>query len=261
MVKVIRNLYFFELKQGYLRYSESSPEEKECDHQVCNCTKAVSVRPDGEPQQKQQYIEFIKDYPKNSQFEKFEVTLSGNGCKFTLRMPGQVYSTYDKNREWGQNNHAYFWFKNDNGLQIEITKPKYNKVDCFFGHMYFGNKIDISKFFNGHSKSRIVDLSKIGSNELWMHHNGFSDEKLISMKECEETERWHEVFTLQKEISKKARTYEEDYDSLVVDIRERVEKETEMLGKVETLCKWFEKVLTNLDETEMFACGDYCYKK
>jgi len=255
VVKVRRNLFFFELKQGYLRYSENSPEEKECDHQICNCTKAVSIRPDGEPTQKQQYIEYIKEYPKNSKFEKFEVTLSGDGCNFTLRIPGKHY--YHK---WTSNNHAYFWFKHDS-LQIEITKPEFNEVGCFFGHMYLGNKIDISKFFNGHSKSRIVDLSKIGSNELWMHYNHSEGEKIISLRECKETDRWHEVFTLQKEIAEKARTYENDYDSLVVDIRKRVKKEKGMLEKIETLREWFEKVFTNLDETEMFACGKYCYEK
>ena len=252
MVKVRRNLFFFELKQGYLRYSESSPEEKECDHQVCNCTKAVSVRPDGEPQQKQQYIEFIKD--------QYTVTLYGTGCHFTKIMPGKHYSSWDKDNKWPSNNHAYFWF-GENKINIEITKTDFNEVGCFFGHMYLGNKIDISRFFNGHSPSRIVDLSKIGSNELWMHYNGFSSEKMISLPECEETTRWHEVFTLQKEIAEKARTYEADYDSLVVDIRKRVENETEMLEKVETLCEWFDNVLTNLDKTEMFACGKYCYEK
>lgn len=253
MIKVKRNLYFLPKGKGYLRYSESSPEDKECEHQVCNCTKAVTERPDGEPQQKQQYIEFIRD-------DKFEVRLSADGCNFTLRWPGNTWSAWDKEHKWPSNNHAYFWFKKNYGLYIEITKEGYNETNCFFGHMYFGNKVDISSFFNGHSPSRVVDLEKVGPEELWMHYCSFGGEKVISLRECEETTRWREVFATQAEIAKIARTYEEDYVSSVEDIRKRVSKETEMLDMVNHLCGWFDSVVENLDKTEMFSCGSYCYK-
>lgn len=253
MIKVKRNLYFLTKENGYLRYSESSPEEKECEHHVCNCTKAVSEKPDGEPKQNQQYIEFFKD-------NKFKVGLSADGCQFTLRLPGNTWLAWGKEGKSTSSNHAYFWFKKNYALYIEITKEGYNETNCFFGHMYFGNKVDISSFFNGHSPSRIVNLEKVGSEELWMHYCSFGSEKVISLRECEETTLWREMFVTQEKITKIARTYEEDYISSVEDIRQTVSKEVEMLDMVNDLCDWFDIVVKNIDKTEMFSCGSYCCK-
>lgn len=74
MIQVRRNL-FFTGEHQYLRFSENSPEIKECEHDVCNCTKAVTKRPDGEPHQKQQYI-YLKE---KSKYYDCEVMLASGG--------------------------------------------------------------------------------------------------------------------------------------------------------------------------------------
>lgn len=251
MIEVRRNL-FFQSPKGYLRYSENSPTKEECDHQVCNCTKAVKDRPDGEPNQKQQYIEIIekdKDYT-------YEVGLAGTGCCFTLRWPGEVW---DKEHKWRSKNHAYYWFNSNGIIQIEIIKEGYGNVDCFLAHVFRGNVVDTSKFFNGHSNSQIVDLTKLKSDEIWAHQCGFAGEAQCSFRECNETQEWRKIYEIQEEIAEAARTFDQDFASSVEKIRVGVKGSSQMLTDAQYLCRWFSWVTKNLEKTEMFRCGDYCY--
>jgi hypothetical protein len=255
MVEVRRNLFFSGVKQGYLRYSEISPPKEECDHQVCNCTKAVQDRPAGEPEQQNQHIQFVekgKDYT-------YEVNLVSTGCQFVLRWPGVVW---DKEHKWFSKNHAYYWFNSngvDNMIQIEIIKEGYGKTNCFFAHVYLGDIIDTSRFFNGHSNSRIVDLTKLKSDEVWAHQCGFGSEAQCSFRECHETQEWRRIYAIQQKIAATARTYTEDFVSSVEKVRLGIESESHMIDDVRHLCRWFSWVTINLEKTEMFRCGDYCY--
>ena len=255
MIEITRKLYF-DTKQGTLQFTESSPVKEQCDHQVCNCTKAVKERPDGEPNHKQQYIKFHskdKDY-------SYEVGLAGTGCNFTLRWPGV---TWDKDHLYSSKNHAYYWF-NSNGVEnminVEIVKPDYGRTNCFFANLYLGNQIDTSKFFNGHSNTKIVDQTILRPDEVWAHDGGFGSEAQCSMRECDETVEWRGVYALQKKIQEVARTYDQDFVSDVEKIRESVEQNATMLQDVDRLCHWFRIVTKNLPQTELFRVGDYCYK-
>ncbi len=253
MITVRRNLFFYKPNEGYLRFTENSPFKEECDHQVCNCTKAVAERPSGEPEQKQQYVSYIH---KDKNYD-YEVDLA-SPCKFTLRWPGE---SWDKDHKDTCHNHAYYWFKSDNnGLQIEIAKDGYGYAGCFFGHLYLGNAVDTSRFFNGHSDSRIVDLTEIGPDELWMHECGCGKEATCFFQECAESAEWQMVYEIHKRISQEVRTYAEDFVSSVERIREKVEKDVRMIEAAQYLCRWFSWVTRNLDKTEMFRCGDYCYR-
>ena len=244
---------FFQSPLGYLRYSENSPVKEECDHQICNCTKAVVDRPVGEPHQKQQYIEFIekdKDYI-------YEVGLAGTGCNFTLRWPGEVW---DEDHKWCSKNHAYYWFNSNGMIQIEIIKEGYGDTNCFFSHVFRGNVVDTSTFFNGHSNSRIVDLTKLRDDEIWAHYCGFGSEAQCSFRKCDETAEWQKIYEIQEEIADVARTFDQDFESSVDKIRADVEGSVQMLADAQYLCRWFSWVTKNLEKTEMFRCGDYCYK-
>lgn len=257
MIQVRRNL-FFTGEYQYLRFSENSPEIKECEHDVCNCTKAVTKRPDGKPHQKQQYI-YLKE---KSKYYDCEVMLASDGVKVTLRWPGVTLTPRLNGESWSQNNHAYFWFNSNdvkNMIQIEITLPGYGNVDCFFGHMYFGNDVDISKFYHGHSRSKIIDLTKIKPEDVWMHFDGFGAEVQCALQECDETKEWIKVYAIQEKIANAARTYDQDFVSDVETIREKAENDDVMIKDAQHLCRWFSIVTKHLRQTEMFRCGDYCY--
>lgn len=245
---------FYYTEEGTLRYSEDSPLRERCEHQVCNCTKATTQKLLVPADQVQQYVEYIK----NDKNYKYEVGLDSDGLKFTLRWPGVVTDDHG----WTSKNHAYYWF-NSNGvnnmIQIEISKQGYGSVCTFFASLYLGNQVDTGRFFNGHSNSRIVDLTKLKPDELWAHQCGFACESQCSMRECTETAEWRAVFGLQRTIQEAARTYDQDFVSSVDTIREKVEKDRWMLAKVDTLCTWFSWVTRNLEKTELFRVGDYCY--
>ncbi len=252
MIEITRNLYYY-TKEGTLRFRESSPLKEECDHQVCNCTKAVTERPAGEPNQKQQYVEFLsKDNDYN-----YEVGLAGTGCSFTLRWPGEVW---DKDHKWCSKNHAYYWFHGKDALQVEIIKEGYGRTNCFFGKIYKGNCVDISKMFNGHSNSRIVDLTVKRPDEVWAHYCGCGQEAQCSFRETDETQGWRQAYSIQENLSLRARTYDQDFVSDVEKIRVAVENDKPLLAGAEYLCRWFSWVTRNLDQTEMFRCADYCHK-
>lgn len=249
-VAVVRHL-FYRTNEGSLRYTEHSPTSVHEDRQVCNCTKSVAERPLGKPNEVQQSIELKQDLGKY----RFELLLR-DGCDpwFTFRW-GEQHS--DPVLRF-KNDHAYF-ISNVNGvknnLNAEIAVPGYGRTGCFFGRIYFGNQVDTSRFMNGHAPSEIVDLSKIGPEQVWAH-KWFWPEAIAFFGECEETRKWREVKRDVDALASLAEVYNKDLVSSVYDLRGRIEVDQELLGLVSTSRDWFVSILDNLKTTELYRACD-----
>jgi hypothetical protein len=184
-----RHSFFQDPCAGTLRFSEVAPPPAvaECEHQVCNCTKHVLTRPAGEPHEVHTAAIFVE------QMGKYQVKLQlrGERVDFSLHWPRErpVVDMFDNGRQ----DHAYFWWGcSGSGCQVEITGTGENlPVNCSFGHVYFGNQVNISEFFNGHSPSRVVKLDQIKPEQVWVHHGGVGEEFLSFFPpEHPETAQW-----------------------------------------------------------------------
>lgn len=249
---------FYNTPQGVLRYSEHSPETFHPDKQLCNCTKNVSQRPVGKPSSIQQYIKFEQDLGRYA----FELSLDDGGFPwfiFRWKAEASGWKSKDGLRDRSGMSHAYF-MSNVNGhkgnFNIEIEIPGYGRTDCFFGHLYFGNKVDISKLMNGHSPSRIVDLRSISDDQVWAHHCNWGKEAVMPLRECPETGQWRDVKKAVDAISQSAAAYNRDLVSTVDGLCLQVWDDSPMVNRVVEARDWFIHILDNLKDTEMFQVCD-----
>lgn len=180
---------FWHTRKGTLRHAEHSPPKADHEHQVCNCTKHVTERPEGEPDQIQPSVEWTAQMGKY----RVRVTTGAGQVHFTLRWTRDV----PRVTRWGTDteDHAYFWFNPEKcHLQVEITGTGDNdEIDCSFGSVRFGNRADTSTLFNGHSPSRIVDLTQIAPEAVWAHDCSWGHEAMDFVTEPEAAE-WRRQF-------------------------------------------------------------------
>lgn len=239
---------FFSTPQGTLRYSETSPPQPHEEHQVCNCTRSVAERPAGTPSEVKQSIHL-----QLAEGEDTELQCSPEALYFTWRWKEEV--------PMGVHPHAYFWiYPKTSSIQIELSHRGYGLVDCFFGRLYFGNKIDISRFYNGHSPSELVNLNKLTPEDVWCHCCSFGVEAMRIFEHSEEKEFWQELMA-------RARNAGAYTDALLEQTRFSVD-EIRVAAEAPILldfARWAYPKLNDLrkrlTETELFRYGDAVYRE
>lgn len=180
---------FWRTRQGTLRHAEHCPPKADHEHQLCNCTRHVTERPEGVPDQIQPSVEWTV------QMGKYRVQLRAVAGKvyFTLRWTRDVPHV----SRWGTRteDHAYFWFDPERRhLQVEVTGTgDSEEIDCSFASVFFGNEADISTLFNGWKPSEIVNLAQIAPEAVWVHHCNGGCEAMEFLPEPEATE-WRRSF-------------------------------------------------------------------
>lgn len=235
---------FFNTEEGFVKYTETSPNCDKKEHQICNCTKIVTERPIGSPHSIQQYVKLLGEYSGRT----FDFTLTENF--FTL------------NYYWKESigrPSAYFRFnhvssgggKLNNSLSIEISKPGYGVLGFFMGHVFFGNNIDTSNLFNGRLPSRIVDLSLIKQNDIWSHYCK-NKEAMSVFNDCRETREWWMLKTRVDRIIEITKPYNDTDLGSVDDVRSVLENNEELMCESNKCKVWLSGILDNLDKTEMF---------
>lgn len=242
-ISVVRHS-FFRSSGGTLRYSEHSPESMDHERQICNCTRSVAEKPYGEPHHVTQKIK-IDDVALDYYFE---ITLDEKGS------PWIAFRRDDF--------HAYFISDVNgvkNSLSIEIILPGYGRTGCFFGRVYFGDKIDTSRFMNGHMPSGLVDLSLMTKKTVWAHYCTMGSEAMVKFRDLPETEGWRKTKEQIDRIAKAGAAYAADRISTVDGIRLQViddRKVMQEIFEVGTLCG----VINRLKTTELFRACDEAYK-
>lgn len=242
-VTVERHSFFKSPEGDHLRYTERSPQCPEEDHQICNCTKNVKDRPLGEPESVSQ------DIILTDTLENMTVEYSLKKQEFTFRWEGPI-----------PRSHAYFWFNDDRcpsrRLYVEVTVPGYGLVDHFFGHIFFGNDIDTSKLLNGHSPSKLIDLTSIKSDQVWAHVCHWGAEAIEMFTEENETYVLWQIKSALDGIKKATDSYLLDKAILVDELRLRVEQEVGVILQTHTIVLELKSIIDNLKSTELYRCCD-----
>lgn len=249
-VKVKRNSFFRQAKGATLRFTETSPpEEDQHDHQLCNCTKNVCVRPDGEPEQVNQSLVI------EQQMGDRRLSLEIYGGKIHINFYWPDAEAREKKA------HAYFWHHpNPNRFQIEIIKPGYGGTGCFFGSLCFGNDIDISRLMNGHAPSRIIDLAKIGDDEVWAHECSWGTEAMATFDPTNaETGFWMELHKDCSQLEARLADKVADVSTPVDELRAVFEEDRELLDFAQARSSQLSDILDRLDDTVLFKCCDDVY--
>lgn len=256
-LSVTRYEFYRNPEGGTLRYTESFPPEDHTDHAVCNCTRNVTDRPTTDPDQVSQSVAWAGEIGPY----KAEVHLNRNSLysevsypQFTLRWPGNPDS-----EEGRKQNHAYFWWSKDR-LDVEVTGTGDSYVDCSFGRVHFGNQVDTSRLMNGHSPSRIIDLSAFRPEDVWAHECSFGWESVVHLADGPEKDRWREARQDANRIAGIVRRLN-SFVAPVSEVYKKVEQRTELAALLDESFLWYVKVLDGLKTTEMYRASQQAYRE
>jgi hypothetical protein len=250
MFSVVRSYWYQPEGLGNLRYTERAPEKPDAHaHQVCNCTRAVTEKPEGAPQSITQEVLWTRE-----EKSLFEVQLGASW--FTFRWNRKDNGSSGK---WAFDPHVYFMFHKDaqKSFRIEVTAADDPQVKrAFFGSVFLGNKIDVSTLMNGHSSSRIVDLSKIGEDDLWVHNCHWGSEAMLTLLDggSEEISTWKHIIRSTISLQQQVGKYVQDTETLVEDLRQHLVSEL-VAERIEELRRLLEPLAIGIRETQLYgAC-------
>lgn len=168
---------------GNLRWAEHYPKAAYTgvESHVCCCTKNAQEKPSGDPTQIKQSISYL-DADTSVEFVLWP------SCWLIVR--GR-----------GRGPHTYFMF-GENSVKIEIVRegsnaPGMQSLDdgsqVFFAHLYTGKNVDTSKFFNGHSPSRLAQIHELKDHDVWAHWSGFGSEAMRVLSSDVERMFWRDM--------------------------------------------------------------------
>ena len=267
MINVKRYSYFKGPRGENIRFTEHSPHVQAHDHAVCDCTKNVAERPKGTPKQVVQEIIFIHEpigelrptFTLCDQWLTFFWGAEPERTESGMIMASTPYS------------HANFRFRHhgERSVEIAIVPSDVGTIerisDAFFANLFVGNRIDISTLMNGHSPSRIVDLSAIKDTDVWVHKCFFGDEAMRVFADGEETRTWQRVMADMELIESRVDLYRKDSSDPIAELHQRIEKDALLLDTtssvIETLAPIVEQAKAHpipaaLDHTELFRLGN-----
>ena len=167
-ISVVRLSFFNVPGRGHLRWTEASPPAAHRHGGGCGCTVDADIRPAGRPEQIRQEIRIIWDDCV------IQLEDEVNEPRVVFRRAGDA-STWIDRRATGDDERdeadlAAFWFEaHQRGVHLEVPSPGFGLTGVVLIHVYQGNQIDVSTFRGGLQPSRVVDLSKIAEDQVWLH--------------------------------------------------------------------------------------------
>ena len=235
MIEIIRDSYFNSKGLGKtLVWEQHSPGRICVDHVLCGCTNQVAKRPEGKPDRITQQIEIKVNDSKAFSLRRNELTVKFWKERRPEDEAARVYKyngpdlyrdpQTGKFIERPRRDQTYFDFTNDNVLNLQVPIIGYGSMDVFFGHIYFGNEVDISRLYNGWLPSEVVDLDKLRPDDIWVHNCTFGHEVMqVFPRGTEEAERWKRYFKEVGDLLALTKEAREDTDADVHRLRADLE--------------------------------------
>ena len=248
-VAVIRHSFYHSHSAGqqHLRFDEHTPTAQH-DAPGCCCTRPVSSRPEGRPDEIQQHI-------------LIEGAVEGMLCDVHLVEPSfKFWSTRRPLSPLDHPAHASFRFERD-VLHASLPLPGYGLTDHFFATLYRGNKIDTSTLMNGHAPSRVVDLRTIGPNQLWLHDCSWGNEAIRMMPEGREADTWRRLMDMASDVRCAALLYADQKHLDVHALRDLVAKDEQLLNTIQFMRHSLGSVARLPTDTTLFRLGDQIHRQ
>ena len=254
----VRRYSFFNGKTQNLRFTEHAPPKDECDHPICNCTCNVAVRPAGEPHQVTQSIIFTKDTP----YKATEFDLSTGWLTFRWDIsPEDKKKCVSKWRREDEDERAYFMFNHkQRSVKVQMPVYGYPPGDHIFPHLYMGDQIDISNFYNGHSPSTVVDLSKLSTEDIWLHDSNFGTEAMMIFDDNGEALAWRQTLIKMERLAQLMSPYQiENYPLTgktltwsVEDVRQDIQDNKEIAEVADSIIEYCSSLVGIFKTTDLF---------
>ena len=196
-IRVFRDSFFAVPSRGHLRWTEASPESAHRHSFECGCTVNADRRPSGQPEQVRQEIRIAWE----DCVIRIEDEVSCPGVTFRRAGDAEAWiARYAAGAAEGDEDHAYFRFDDHElAVDVQVTSPGFGLTGVVLTNVHLGNRIDTSRFFNGHSPSRVVDLKKITANQVWIHGHPHEDAMRL-LGDPGETAALRDIFQRSREV-------------------------------------------------------------
>lgn len=270
---VERFSFYRQLRGPTLRFAEHAPADAHSKEPFeCGCTTNVSARPAGQPHEVQQEIYLRCPMPSQKVRAEFKLC-SGWVTLWLDELLPEVAGGYTKSKARIKRAfkdalassptlpHAYFILggrrpeADPHHARVEMTLPGYGFTDCFFSDVFIG-RAETSRLMNGHSRSRIVDPSKLRSDDVWLHGCLFGHEAMrILPHDDVEASTWREIFGEAEWISRLAAPYEEDHHP-VEWVLGAVEADEKLVLAAYHQVERLARIVSGLRGTQLYAAQD-----
>ena len=233
----VKRYNWFDINGQTTRWTESTSNESECDHQVCNCTKSVKDRPEGIPEAINTHVSDV-------------FTIGDVSIDLDL-LPSFWFRIYWTDVKNCNAPHTYLMLNRD-GFRVEHYSKGWSNVDYFFGNIYFGNRVDISKLMNGHSPSRVIELHKLRAQDVWIHDCNWGKEDYKVMEPgVEANTLWWTLYSMALYVQQRATKQINDSKS-VDTIRHNLECDYGLNGDIWNLVQDTYRVFAEFENTNFF---------
>jgi hypothetical protein len=270
--EIKRYSFFKDTSGGNLRYTEFSPNKVCKDHKICNCTKQVAIRPEGIPLSinTEAVIHYNIDDNRKADWTIRSSALENNSWNSIFKFKGYWGDWEEKpfgftrneiTGEYIQDIEKYAYFSREkDGFKIGIPKKGYGLTNHFFGNLFFGNIVDISKLMNGHSPSEVIKLQELTAEDIWVHDCNYGHESMIILKDNIEKTNWKKFLT---ETDRLNRLFIEPAllsTYTVDDCYHLLESNKELTHLLKWPFEFLLNTIINLDKTEFYKCCTEAYK-
>jgi hypothetical protein len=230
---------FYQQHDKILRFVDQYPLTSKRTHFSCNCTLDTPTRPS------------IKPYEvKTSLSASFTRGKYNVEVKLLNSVLGHTFSW----EEGDHHKHAYFWWPNNtlDHLQIEASQ---DLDHTFIMEMYFGDKVDTSHFFNGHSPTKLA-LDHLTSDDVWLHKCWWGREGVKVLPDSEEKSSWLRQYSIWSMMEAKLSSLRANLDTLSLPLLcSSAENDSYANHLINLSTDDLIKVLDNLHNTELFKLG------
>jgi hypothetical protein len=170
----------------------------------------------------------------------------------TFRKAGDAESWIARQRtsdNEADDDHAYVIFdgKQDKA-KIEVASPGFGLIGYVMLDLFLGNRVDISRLYNGHSPSRVVNLSKIAPDQVWI----YTDEMMRTLGHTVEIAAIREAFRLARELRRLVRPHLVLKNTSVDDVRSAVEHDDALLAAAADLRRFLSRFARAIESTDLF---------
>jgi hypothetical protein len=170
----------------------------------------------------------------------------------TFRKAGDAESWIARRRagnDEGDEDHAYVIFDGQQEkAKIEVASPGFGLIGYVMLDLFLGNRVDISRLYNGHSPSRVVDLSKIAPDQAWVYTN----EMMQTLGDAEEIAAIREAFRFAGEVRRLARPHLMTRSTSVDDVQNAVARDDALLASATDLRRVLSRFAHDIESTDVF---------
>lgn len=170
----------------------------------------------------------------------------------TFRKAGDAESWITRRRagdDEADEDHAYVIFDGQQEkAKIEVGSPGFGLIGYVMLDLFLGNRVDISRLYNGHSPSRVVDLSKIAPDQVWI----YMDEMMRILGDAEEITAARTAFRLAREVRRLARPHLMARHTSVDDVRNAVESDDALLASATDVRRVLSRFALDIESTDLF---------